>query len=546
MVSQKNTSFDTQANNAQANDMLMAGYAPVGVLRACISVGLFASVASFTANVAYASNTSVDVKAVPPTKLFVDCSQIQMESSRLACYDRVAETGRRPDLTKAKRQLDLTKTIKSTFKGKPKLVMNSPVASSVVVGNDADIIEVVNDNNVTKTVKPTKENMALIRKFYNVGRYDKKKALNAKQVGAPQMVEQTPRNNYFLNTEVIRKFYETAEHKHLTSNTIRATKYAKQNLANHVYANGVYANKESDYHVGSIFDNRTDGRVSGEVVENISASNYSPLSLAYDLDVNDEVGTWKPRPHNPMYILPLFLHDKPNRSPSTPSQDRVDFTQNQYRSPELKFQLSFKSKLAQDLFNTDADLWLGYTQQSHWQVYNEDNSRSFRAHDYEPELFLTQPVTANLPLGGKLRMLGGGFVHHSNGEQDPLSRSWNRAYLMGGAEWGKLTVVPRIWTRLRANSVNKKNENPDIEDYMGYGDLKMYYDLDGGNSVSGTFRLNPSTGHGSAQIDYIHAMDNNVNLYMNLFHGYGESLIDYNHEDTAVGVGVMLNDWRGL
>lgn len=57
------------------------------------------------------------------------------------------------------------------------------------------------------------------------------------------------------------------------------------------------------------------------------------------------------------------------------------------RTPELKFQVSLKTKAAQNLFGTDADLWLGYTQMSHWQVYNENNSRPFRAHDYEPEIF---------------------------------------------------------------------------------------------------------------------------------------------------------------
>jgi phospholipase A1 len=31
--------------------------------------------------------------------------------------------------------------------------------------------------------------------------------------------------------------------------------------------------------------------------------------------------------------------------------------------------------------------------------------------------------------------------------------------------------------------------------------------------------------------------------YMEILHGYGESLIDYNHRATYVGVGVSLLNW---
>lgn len=274
---------------------------------------------------------------------------------------------------------------------------------------------------------------------------------------------------------------------------------------------------------------------------------YSPLSQAYDLDRNSDRGTWTVRPHNPNYILPLFYNFKPNLNPTSSDPDREGgtFTSNEIRNTELKFQLSLKSKVAEDLFGTSADLWFGYTQDAHWQVYNEDNSRPFRGTDYKPEIFLTQPVTANLPFGGRLRMLGAGAMHHSNGRSDPISRSWNRAYLMGGAEWGKFSIVPRVWVRIN-NEDDSSEDNADIEDYMGHGDIKFLYDLPKQQSISGTLRYNVGTNKGAAQIDYIYPLTENVNGYIQLFQGYGESIIDYDYETTAIGVGIVLNDWKGF
>ena len=289
-----------------------------------------------------------------------------------------------------------------------------------------------------------------------------------------------------------------------------------------------------------------------EVLENVGVTQndlekYSTLSLAYDLDQNSERGTWTIRPYRPNYVLPLFYSFDPNLNPtsSNPDEPGQKYTANDVRNTELKFQLSLKSKVAEDLFNTNADLWFGYTQQAHWQVYNEDNSRPFRGTDYQPEIFLTQPVTADLPFGGRLRMLGVGAVHHSNGRSDPISRSWNRAYLMAGAEWGKLSIVPRLWARVN-NESDDSEDNPDIEDYLGYGDIKFLYDLPKQQSLSGTLRYNPSTNKGAAQIDYVYPLSENVNGYVQLFQGYGESILDYDHENTAIGFGIVLNDWKGF
>ena len=273
---------------------------------------------------------------------------------------------------------------------------------------------------------------------------------------------------------------------------------------------------------------------------------YTPLSLAYDLDKNSVLGVWSARPYNPMYLLPVYYTFNPNRHPSTPTQDQMDYNSDQQRNLELKAQVSLKSKIMEDLFDTNADLWFGYTQQMHWQVYNKSNSRPFRATDYEPEIFLTQPVTAKLPYDGRLRMLGAGVIHHSNGQSDPLSRSWNRIYLMGGAEWGNLSVIPRVWMHVKDEKSSIPSDNPDITDYYGHGDIKVLYDLGQGRTFSGIGRYNFKHNNGALQLDYTQPLSEDIYGFVQLFHGYGESIIDYNKSTTAIGLGISLNDWKGL
>lgn len=117
---------------------------------------------------------------------------------------------------------------------------------------------------------------------------------------------------------------------------------------------------------------------------------------------------------------------------------------------------------------------------------------------------------------------------------------------MAGAEWGNLTVVPTAWIALPKREGSKGSDNPDITDYYGYGDVKFLYRLDDNRTMSGTLRLSPNTGKGAIQLDYVHPIGRGVSSYVQLFHGYGQNLVDYNHEATSLGIGVMLTDWLGL
>ena len=273
---------------------------------------------------------------------------------------------------------------------------------------------------------------------------------------------------------------------------------------------------------------------------------YSPLSQQYDLDKNNENGVFSIREHEPMYIMPAWYRSSPNYTPSTPTRGvAIDAVHTQQKRIETKMQISLKTKIAEDLFGTHADLWAGYTQQSNWQVYNRGKkSAPFRNSDYAPELFITQPVKANLPFGGKLRMLGVGYIHQSNGQSQPLSRSWNRIYAMAGMEWGKLSVIPRIWARLDPGA--DKDDNPDIMRYMGYGDLRLAYQFDNKHALSGTLRYNPKHNKGAVQLNYTFPLKGNLKGYVQGFYGYGESLIDYNHKQKGIGVGLMFKGWDAL
>ena len=278
-----------------------------------------------------------------------------------------------------------------------------------------------------------------------------------------------------------------------------------------------------------------------------AAAAYTPLSQMYDLDANDPHGILTVREHNPMYLMPVWYNSSPNYAPSSPTrgvalQERFS----DQKRIETKMQVSFKSKIAEDLFKSRADLWFGYTQKSDWQIYNQGRrSAPFRNTDYEPEIFITQPVKSQLPWGGRIRMLGVGFAHQSNGQSRPESRSWNKVYAMAGMEWGKLTVIPRVWMRL-FDSSGEDNDNPDLTKYLGYGDVKLQYSLNDKHNFSTTLRYNPKSGYGAAEAAYTFPIKGKLQGVVRGFHGYGESLIDYNHKQSGIGFGLMFNGWDGF
>ena len=267
--------------------------------------------------------------------------------------------------------------------------------------------------------------------------------------------------------------------------------------------------------------------------------NSSLLDKRWELSPDSKLGTWNIRAHQPVYLLPVFWSSDKNEFPHSPNpQNTVDEDQ-RLKSTEAKFQLSLKTKAVENLIGDNGDLWLGYTQSSRWQVYNEDESRPFRETNYEPEASLIFRTNYNL-LGLNGRLLGLTFNHQSNGRSDPLSRSWNRVMLNLGFEKDNFALMVRPWYRIDEDA--KDDNNPDIKDYVGRGDVTAFYRW---NEHDFSLMLRHSLkggddAHGAAQFDWAFPIKGKLRGHFQLFDGYGESLIDYNHRATYVGLGVSL------
>ena len=273
-----------------------------------------------------------------------------------------------------------------------------------------------------------------------------------------------------------------------------------------------------------------------------NAGKGSLLDSRWELAQDSKLGAFQLRAYKPVYLLPAFWTSDKNQMPQSPNPANTVTTAQPLDSTELKFQLSFKTKVVENLFGDNGDIWAGYTQSSRWQAYNADNSRPFRETNYEPEVMLV--FRNGYSIGGwRGRMSGISVTHQSNGRPDPLSRSWNRVILNVGLDRENWALVLRPWYRLPED--REDDNNPDISDYMGRGDATLTWNRNG-HEVSLMARHSLRGGdrsHGALQLDYGFPISNLLRGHVQVFDGYGESLIDYNHKATYIGLGVSLLEW---
>lgn len=267
------------------------------------------------------------------------------------------------------------------------------------------------------------------------------------------------------------------------------------------------------------------------------------LSRFWELSPADKRGTFNYTAYRPNFFLPIRGLRKINQQPSSPSRG-VAANLPKYQHLETKLQISLRTKVMEDVLLPNADLWVAYTQQSIWQTWNHEESSPFRNTDYQPELLYVVPMPIglqSLPFDWKWRLTSFGLVHQSNGQSDALSRSWNRAYVSFGAERGGLNANLRVEAPL-AKSNDKYDDNPDIEHYLGHVQAQINWSP--GRSIASLLWRPSLSGRGSVELNWSYPVNaerpDGLRWYVQAFHGYGETLLDYNFRQTSLGAGLTI------
>ena len=272
---------------------------------------------------------------------------------------------------------------------------------------------------------------------------------------------------------------------------------------------------------------------------------FSELSRFWELESGSSCPTFSLRGFQPNTVA-IAGSNEVNRQPTSPNPINSATESIDYSKQAMRLHLSLRTKLASGLL-TPKDgtlrdsLWAAYSQQSEWQAFNSRLSRPFRNTDHMPELIYVYPTTLQLPGGWLWRYSGVGLAHQSNGQSDPLSRSWNRAYVGAGIEKGNFSIGLRYNHRFREKA---NDDNPDLTQYIGRSAISMNW-LAGAYTSSLTWKTNlKNLDRGSLQFDLTHPVfsdhPNGLRWYLQMFSGYGETLLDYNQRQNRIGVGLSL------
>lgn len=255
-------------------------------------------------------------------------------------------------------------------------------------------------------------------------------------------------------------------------------------------------------------------------------------------------------PHKPNYFMPFTYQSKINQEEqesfygSRNVEEDTEYDNAEFEHYEFVFQLSVKYIVAENILGKFSTLAVAYTNKSFWQSYNKSVSAIFRETNHEPEIILG--FKPHVKWSDHMTL---SFNHQSNGQVGNLSRSWNRIIMSTAKVWPNRILNVRAWYRMPETAKAdpndpSDNDNPDIDDFLGYGDV-FYLRKFGEHSFAATVRnnFNFDENKGAIELDWTFPLPGKLKGFVQYFNGYGESLIDYNQYQERIGIGIKIADW---
>jgi phospholipase A1 len=233
--------------------------------------------------------------------------------------------------------------------------------------------------------------------------------------------------------------------------------------------------------------------------------------------------------------------------------DRTYYATGFVSDTQVKFQFSLKYDLWPN--RSEHTVYFAYTQKSLWDLWRFDESSPFVENNYAPELFYAH--AHEQPLAGcGLADEQVGLIHESNGRGAVRSRGWNRLY--GAMRAGcRDRADQRIEWRVRLWLPFGMKDNPDIAEYVGYGEALVTYGTprtegwQGQAELSAAFRKGVAR-RGSVRLEaswrpgyerlFRGVWRFTPYLFGQLFTGHAETLETYDRAQTSVRVGLGFRD----
>ncbi len=292
--------------------------------------------------------------------------------------------------------------------------------------------------------------------------------------------------------------------------------------------------------------------------------NLDPLSDEASADTLVQLATGKfgLRAYYPNYAVVSYTDQIPKgEAKYEENSPKPDPNGTAYIHTEVKYQISLRADYVTQWFGF-VQMWTGaYTQKSYWQIFID--SAPFRETNYKPELFVTIPFFHKADVIG-MKGIALGYKHNSNGQpvnddgnrtrpdgpkKGSRSRSWNRLYAKAYFQWDHFYSEITAWYRIPEDF--ETDDNPDLLDYIGPGELELGY-IHKKLLTRLTLRPSFTKGHvsGELEMSYPVPLSDNVFFYLQAFSGfdfhgnyggYGQSLIDYDQQVNQVGFGLSIS-----